>query len=190
LKKTIFLIIILGMFGWAVYDFIADSSNQQDMEFTTTEDTDLIVEDEQSELGLNVGERAPNFELTTLAGETIQLSDYRGQRVMLNFWATWCPPCEAEMPDMEKFYQEDDVEIIAVNLTQTEASLSDVKAFVEDLGLNFTIALDQEDPTVAIKYAIRPIPTTYMIDSAGIIQQKTYGALNYEQMHHALNQMD
>lgn len=190
MKKTIFLIIILGMFGWAVYDFIADSSAEQDTDFVTTENTDLIVEDEQSEEGLNVGERAPDFQLTTLAGETIKLSDYRGQRVMLNFWATWCPPCEAEMPDMEKLYQENDVEILAVNLTQTESSIQAIETFVEDLGLNFTIPLDQEDPTVSIQYAIRPIPTTFMIDSAGIIQQKTYGALNYEQMLHALNQMD
>ncbi len=56
--------------------------------------------------GLEIGDRAPDFKLNTLEGETLQLSDFRGERVMINFWATWCPPCRQEMPDMERFYQE------------------------------------------------------------------------------------
>ena len=72
---------------------------------------------------LREGAEAPDFELTTLEGETVKLSDYRGKKVILNFWATWCPPCKAEMPHMQNFYEENkdkDVEIVAVNLTNMD----------------------------------------------------------------------
>ncbi|WP_316245041.1 redoxin domain-containing protein [Gracilibacillus massiliensis] len=138
--------------------------------------------------GLEVGDEAPDFQLQTLNGETAKLSDYRGQRVMLNFWATWCPPCRAEMPDMEKFYHNKDVEILAVNLAETEASVEDVHDFVEEFGLSFSILLD-EGNQAATTYQIRPIPTSYMIDSKGIISYKAYGPLNYEMMETEFEKM-
>ena len=67
--------------------------------------------------GLEIGDKAPDFKLNTLEGETLQLSDFRGERIMLNFWATWCPPCRQEMPDMERFYKEHAPIIFSVNLT-------------------------------------------------------------------------
>ncbi|WP_267902155.1 peroxiredoxin family protein [Lentibacillus cibarius] len=80
-------------------------------------------------VGLQKGNIAPDFELTTLEGEQVSLSDYRGQRVVLNFWASWCPPCKAEVPDLQKFYENKDVEILAVNLTKTETRRSDCNGF-------------------------------------------------------------
>src|SRR5690625_1953509 len=100
------------MAGWAIYDFIIkedaesamidESSTQTDGENTT-----------DAEFGLERGNLAPDFELETLDGETAKLSDFRGKPVLLNFWATWCPPCRAEMPDMQKFYEDKDVVILA-----------------------------------------------------------------------------
>lgn len=176
------------MFGYAVYDLVKSEDND-----TTTSNTEELstegnqstsmseVESTDATVGLEVGNLAPDFKLQTLKGETVKLSDFRGRRVMLNFWATWCPPCRAEMPDMEKFYQEKDVTILAVNLTETEASIRDVHDFVEEFGLTFPILLD-EKIEVATTYQIRPIPTSYMIDSNGIIRYQAFGALNYEMM--------
>ncbi|GAA0489927.1 hypothetical protein GCM10008986_14790 [Salinibacillus aidingensis] len=85
------------------------------------------------------------------------------------------------MPDMEKFYQNKDVKILAVNLTQTESGIQDVRDFVKEFDLSFPILLDQES-NVANTYQIQPIPTSYMIDSEGVISFKTLGALNYDLM--------
>lgn len=100
---------------------------------------------------------------------------------MVNFWATWCPPCRAEMPDMQKFYDNKDVAILAVNLTGAESGTKVVQEFVDEFGLTFPILLDKE-MVVASQCQIQPIPTTFMIDSKGRIQNKSFGAQNYELM--------
>ncbi len=190
MKKGIIVVILVAMFGWAIYDLVqkpeeetkSDSFvSQEETETNRSEADEMEMETPNVPVGLEVGNLAPDFELTTLSGETVRLSDYRGKKVMINFWATWCPPCRAEMPDMQEFYEKQDVAILAVNLTQTEANTSDVEAFKEEFGLTFPILLD-EDLTVATEYRIRPIPTSYMVDSQGIIQFEALGALNYDLM--------
>jgi len=156
------------MFAWAVYDFVIKS-----------DDDDQAAEDVQ--VGLEKGKRAPDFELETLEGGTVKLSDYRGKRVMLNFWASWCGPCRAEMPDMQTFHEDTEIVILAVNLTDTESSEKNIPNFVDEHGLTFPILLDKETE-VATRYQIQPIPTSFMIDSDGIIHKVAYGALNYELM--------
>ncbi len=119
--------------------------------------------------GLRVGEKAPDFELKSLDGKTVKLSDYRGKKVILNFWATWCPPCKAEMPDIQKYYNEadDNVEILAVNIDPQY----DVKKFVRDANVTFPVLLDSKDEVNTL-YRILTIPTTYFIDGEGIIRSK------------------
>ncbi|HEY4601323.1 MAG TPA: TlpA disulfide reductase family protein [Cerasibacillus sp.] len=194
-KKWIFVVIILGMLAWAVYDFgfkdKASSSIKQTDVLTEENkdkkedknDTDKEAESKETmiKVGLEKGNLAPDFELETLDGEKVSLSDFRGKRVMLNFWATWCPPCRAEMPDMQKFHENKDVVILAVNLTETESSKDNVPTFVEDYGITFRVPLD-EDSSVSTLYQIRPIPTTYLIDSNGMIHNVAFGAINYELM--------
>ncbi|WHX98269.1 redoxin domain-containing protein [Neobacillus sp. DY30] len=129
--------------------------------------------------GLKVGAKAPDFELKTLAGDTVKLSDLKGKKVMLNFWATWCPPCKAEMPAMEEFHKEagDDVVILAVNIDPH----LDVKAFIDENGITFPIPLDEED-RVNEAYQVLSIPTTYFIDTKGNIGNKYIGAMNLDAM--------
>ena len=129
--------------------------------------------------GLKVGAKAPDFELKTLTGETVKLSSLKGKKVMLNFWATWCPPCKAEMPEMEQFYKQagKDVVVLAVNIDPQ----LDVKGFVDKNGITFPILLDVDDH-VNETYQILSIPTTYFINSKGIIQNKYTGALNLDSM--------
>ncbi|MDP4172008.1 MAG: redoxin domain-containing protein, partial [Bacillota bacterium] len=126
-----------------------------------------------------IGVKAPDFVLKTLTGSTVKLSDFKGKRVMLNFWATWCPPCKAEMPDMEKFYKkgQKDLIILAVNIDPQ----LDVKGFAKANGLTFPILLDEKDE-VNTKYHILSIPTTYFIDSKGIIKDKFTGAMPLDAM--------
>jgi peroxiredoxin len=128
---------------------------------------------------LQIGSKAPDFELKTLTGETIKLSSLKGKKVMLNFWATWCPPCKAEMPAMEQFSKQigKDVVILAVNIDPQ----LDVKGFVDKNGITFPILLDTDDK-VNEMYQIISIPTTYFIDSNGIIQNKFTGAMQHAVM--------
>ncbi len=202
MKKGILIGIVIAMLGWAVYDMLGDkgdsgTSGEKEPQMRVAGDGEGPEGDEASEnedvaggeVGLQKGQKAPDFELQTMDGETVKLSDYRGQKVMINFWATWCPPCRAEMPDMQKFYENEDVEILAVNLTQTESDASDVTKFVDDFGLTFPILMD-ENITVANQYEIKPIPTSYFVDSEGYIQYVALGAMNYDLMIQQYEQMD
>jgi peroxiredoxin len=139
-----------------------------------------------SKEGLAVGAKAPDFELKTLTGETIKLSNLKGKRVMLNFWATWCPPCKAEMPAMEQFSKQmpKDIVILAVNIDPQ----LDVKGFVDKNKITFPILLDAED-TVNETYQVLSIPTTYFIDSKGIIQNKYIGEMKLDDMKDFTNKL-
>lgn len=183
MKKAIIIVVILGMFGWAMYDFVIKPDGSDVVE--QNEDRG----DDEVKVGLEQGNKAPDFELETLDGDEVKLSDYEGERVMVNFWASWCGPCRAEMPDMQKLHENEDIKILAVNLTDTESSEKNVPNFADDLGLTFSILLDQ-DNEVAGLYQIQPVPTSYMIDSDGIIQNKALGALNYEQMLQQFEKMN
>jgi peroxiredoxin len=151
-----------------------------------TEEPETASPTAASQTGPAVGSKAPDFELKTLTGESVKLSDLKGKKVMLNFWATWCPPCKAEMPDMEKFHQEvsDDVTILAVNIDPQ----LDVQAFVDEYKITFPIPLDTDD-VVNGQYDVLSIPTTYFIDSKGIIQHKFVGSMKLEDMKEQVSKL-
>jgi thiol-disulfide isomerase/thioredoxin len=133
---------------------------------------------------LREGAEAPEIELTTLDGEAVKLSDYRGKKVILNFWATWCPPCKAEMPHMQNFYEENQdkgVEILAVNLTNMDKGMEDIKTFVKDYGLTFPIPLDEEG-VAGTTYQAFTIPTSYILDENGVITKKIVGPMDENMM--------
>ena len=145
---------------------------------------ELKDENLDSESGLESNEMAPDFELITLTGETAKLSDYKGKKVILNFWATWCPPCRVEMPYMESYYEKykesENVEILAVNMSNMERGRSKtVKEFVNEHNLTFPILLD-EDGEVTDLYEVRRYPTTFIINTEGIITDQGNWSLDEE----------
>ncbi|AXI08361.1 redoxin domain-containing protein [Oceanobacillus sp. 143] len=149
--------------------------------------TDLSNADDT--VGTEIGNIAPDFEIQSLDGERVKLKDLRGKRVMLNFWATWCPPCRVEMPDMQKLHENEDIIVLAVNLTDSEMSQNDITTFVNEFGLTFPVGLDKSGE-ISKLYKINPIPTTFMIDSDGIIRFKLFGAMSYNMMTEELEKMD
>lgn len=193
MKRSILLVIVIGMFVWAIYDLVIQSDNPSSLGEASDTSTQSDTKEEVSVntapiIGLDKGELAPDFELETVTGDLVRLSDYRGEKVMLNFWATWCPPCRAEMPDMQRFYEDTDIVILAVNLTETKTERNNVDKFIEEYGLTFPVLLDEELGAATL-YRIQPIPTSYLINSDGTIHNKAFGALNYELMVQELQRM-
>ena len=160
---------------------IKNDSAQSNSNKTTTEPT-LIKPD-------FVKTKAIDFKLKDLEGKELSLSDLKGKKVFLNFWATWCPPCKAEMPEIEKLYQEtknSDLVIVAVEIGEP---LSTVKPFIDSNKYNFKVLLDS-DQSVAAKYNISSIPTSYFIDVDGNIVSKSVGGMNIDQMKASIKALD
>ena len=119
---------------------------------------------------------APDFELKTPEGEIVELSDLRGQPVLVNLWATWCPPCRAEMRSIEKVYQaykDQGFTVLAVNMTYQDDP-SAVMPFVNEQGLTFPILLD-ETSQMAKAYQLRSLPSSYFIRRDGVINEVVIG---------------
>ncbi|MFD1849399.1 thiol-disulfide oxidoreductase ResA [Oceanobacillus bengalensis] len=132
-----------------------------------------------------VGDEAPDFELKQINKnnelESIRLSDFKGQGIMLNFWGTWCKPCEEEMPYMQELYpvyKEKGIEIIAVSLDNTELV---VDRFIDKYDLTFPIPHDKTGE-VRDLYKIGPIPSSIFINPDGEIQRIVNGALSLESL--------
>ncbi len=135
--------------------------------------------------GIALGAAAPEFELKTIDGKAYKLSDLRGQAVLINFFATWCPPCKREMPILQEAYQEyrdQGIIVLAVNLNESDVA---IRSFQEKLGTTFPIVVDKDDQ-VSRLYDIVPLPTTYFVDRKGIVQAKWTGELRKEQLRSLL----
>ena len=122
------------------------------------------------------GFSAPDFTLDLLDGGQVTLSDLRGKAVLINFWATWCPPCRAEMPAIERVYRSHKdlgLEVLAVNTTNQDDQAA-AAAFVEELELTFPVPLDRTG-AVSASYNLRGLPSTYFIDRQGVIRSVVVG---------------
>jgi cytochrome c biogenesis protein CcmG/thiol:disulfide interchange protein DsbE len=122
------------------------------------------------------GFAAPDFTLKTPTGETYTLSELRGQAVLVNLWATWCPPCRAEMPAIDKMYQEYKGRgfiVLAIDMTYQDNPMN-VIPFTQEYGLTFPILLE-ETGDVASLYQLRSLPSSYFINRAGVIQEVVIG---------------
>jgi len=122
-----------------------------------------------------IGKLAPSFQLTDIDGQSVSLSDFQGQPLLVNFWATYCSPCRSEMPYIQEVYHdlpEPELVVLAINIGE---SLTKVEEFMQGYNLSFPVLLDM-DGKVSEKYNIRFIPTTYFVDDNGIIKDIKIGA--------------
>jgi thiol-disulfide isomerase/thioredoxin len=130
--------------------------------------------------GAEVGKLAPNFLLQTLDGRTIRLSELRGRPVFLNFWATWCIFCVAEMPAIQRLADRygDRLVVVGVNVGQSEA---EARAFADQAGIRYPLLLDPHlDVTRA--YRVQAMPTSLAVDADGVVRALNYGVLTPPQM--------
>ena len=154
--RTIILLVLVGALAYTLYtNFFTDKQ--------------LV----------GIGDEAPNFVLTDLNGNQVEFDSYRGKGVFLNFWGTWCKPCEKEMPYIENqyhVYKDLGVEVLAVNVGEPELS---VKNYVERKGMTFPVAID-EKLEVMDAYGVNPLPTTFLVDKDGKIVDIITGQLTEE----------
>jgi cytochrome c biogenesis protein CcmG/thiol:disulfide interchange protein DsbE len=120
-----------------------------------------------------VGFLAPDFTAPTLRGETVTLSELRGKPVVVNFWATWCPPCRAELPHFQASHDARSADFTLLAVDEREAP-EDVARFASRLGLTFSIPLDT-DGRIGAEYRVRAYPTTFFIDADGVIRRIVRG---------------
>ena len=172
MKKAALIVGLTGLIVWTVNSNFSFANPQENIKAT------------EVEVGISEGQSAPDFTLKTTSGKEMKLSEFRGKKVILNFWASWCPPCKAEMPHMQEFYvenKESNAALLSVNLTTAEKKSSDVAKFVDEYELTFPVLLDEEGHIGQI-YQAYAIPTSYLIDSRGIIRKKIVGPMDKEMM--------
>ena len=131
------------------------------------------------------GQPAPSFAVPELSGRTSGLDAYRGRVVVMNLWASWCPPCRAEMPDLQRLYQAyQSRNVVVLGVDQGE-SANRVADFARSLGIHYPILLDQQQQYGRV-YAALGLPTTIVVDRSGIVVRGFDGALSYPQMEEAI----
>lgn len=122
---------------------------------------------------------APSFTLTDLSGKQVSLAEYKGKPVVLNFWASWCVPCKAEMPELQKLRdarKNSGLEVLAVNFKESPETAA---AFAKKGGFSLTFLLDEKGKT-ASEYQVFGLPTTYFLDGAGLIRHNYMGEMTKE----------
>lgn len=135
-----------------------------------------------------LGSPAPDFEVPLLGGGTFKLSEHRGHVVWINFWATWCPPCRVEMPDIEKVWREEqgsDLAVVAVDFAEGTQPVAD---FVKKLGLTFPIGLDPYG-RIATNYRVAGLPSHFLVDREGILREIRIGLMSAATMREKLQQL-
>lgn len=157
------LLAVVGTTGYLIY------SGNQRPEPSATQAPGIV----------RVGDPAPDVELKTLDGVTVKLSQYRGKVVVLNFWATWCPPCLAEMPSMEKLYRmfpDGDLVMLAVNAEEDGAEI--LPEFLKSHPHTFSVVLDP-DANAQQTYGVFRFPESFIIGRDGKIVDKVVGAIDW-----------
>jgi len=131
---------------------------------------------------------APDFTVRTLDGEDVKLSDFRGRPVWINFWATWCPPCRAETPDIQEVYEAHESDGLVVLAISIGESRNTVAGYVERTGTTFTIGLD-EATRIAAQYRIVGIPTHFFIDRDGVLREWRIGSMSKKTMENKVKEI-
>lgn len=172
----------------------AEDTSVETKENDASEDTSVETKENNEETEKDLLP-APEFTLVDQYGETHSLSDYRGKIVFLNFWATWCPPCRAEMPYIQELYEEysqdenSDVVILAVafpNLGK-ETDIEGIREFLEENGYTYPVLMD-EGATLQLPYYITAYPTTFLINTDGNVLGYIPGAMTKEIMEDVIEQ--
>lgn len=151
-------------------------------------DNNNLQQDTMPEVGLNVGQVAPDFQTLTDQGEPVSLSGLSGNVILLNFWATWCGPCRIEMPEFQRQFEQYSEQGFVVLAINNGESLEDVIGFREKFSLTFLLAMDEQS-AIQRQYGIMSYPSTLLIDRDGRIAARYFGPITAQQIDQLLADM-
>ena len=183
MRKAVFGVLVLALVGLLVAAGIAYKELAADIsapELGAGQTSDGQTTDDQESQDEEKIE-APDFSAVDDDGDEVKLSDYFGKPIVLNFWASWCPPCKEEMPDFEKAFGEmEDVQFLMVNMTDGSRETEQLaRDFIDRSEYTFPVLYDTAQQA-AMGYGVRSIPTTYFIDAEGYIITGAQGKISYE----------
>lgn len=182
-KKTIWMILLVFVLllggSYLLYNKLGQkvSPNQLAVQESSSDNSGKANTETESEKVL-----APDFTVYDLEGNEAHLSDYVGKPIVLNFWASWCGPCQMEMPDFHEKYLKlkDEVYFLMVNMTDgSRETVDTASSFVEEQGYSFPVFYDK-DSDAAATYGVHSLPTTYFIDAEGYAVAQVAGAIDAE----------
>jgi thiol-disulfide isomerase/thioredoxin len=182
----VFALALLGVAAAAVYFGLlgggpATPSPAAEQPAAQQIETQPTTEEASTEVGLDVGDLAPDFSLPDLGGGSIALADFRGrQAVMINFWASWCAPCKAEMPHLDEVYREYQGGLVVLGINLLEDAPT-IREFLGEVSVSYPIMLDRQGE-VARLYRLFTQPVTYFIDGRGVIVDRKFGAFTREEL--------
>ena len=191
-KKKIVLILILVFVlliggAYVLYTRLEPSLAPDQLAAQTTKAAD----DQQGSADSNEQEQvtAPDFTVYDAAGNPVKLSDYFGKPIVLNFWASWCGPCQMEMPDFQEKYEALDgqVQFLMINVTDgSRETVTSASEFIEDQGYTFPVLYDTETDAAAA-YSANSLPTTYFIDANGYVIARATGAISGDTLQRGID---
>ncbi len=187
MKKNILWVVIavlciaLFICAYLLYDRLKDDYAPSNLAPVQTEETTIAPASEQSETTQEPVQTAPDFTAEDPQGKSVKLSDYFGKPIVLNLWASWCPPCKAEMPHFEQAYLDNpDIQFLMVNMT-TGDSMEDAEALIEQEGYTFPVLFDTTSEA-AYAYQATSLPMTIFIGADGTVVTHAVGALSAESL--------
>ena len=189
MKRNLFIGIIIFVLIVGAFYMNRDNEKQEDSSPpANTTNTETPTTETKNE-ALQEGAQAIDFELETRSGDTLRLYDNGGKPTLINFWASWCPPCKEEMPHIQKAYEAygDKVNFFMVDLTFND-NLEKMNEYIEENGFTFPVLLDKTGD-VMMDYEVMVIPTTYFVNADNIITHTVMGPMTTEHIQSIMDEI-